>query len=809
MNKKKKTDFYSRINSLEIIDDPNNGPFDAAPIAGKDGSVTFGAELQLKNYHSFFLESDNTCKLSKIATAWSMAMQKMGTGVVWHRQDIFYPSTDTPDIKAKDFLTSAHKRYYLGRPYMKHRSFLFVTCKNTGLGGYVDKEELNDFRDKLYTFFNSVDGSCIEGYQWMKAQDYYNYLVSMVALDFSTDANKKKILLDMDFENGKIGDYYLDTYLINDNSMAANDAEYSLNNKWSQLENEVYCVNSLTYPLAFGVSALHILNNVISIPDRAYIEKKVVDAKKGAAFLKQTQLAEENDAYQAGLDDNLNLGVQHHFSAHCFSVNLEHKDRNRKDFEVAIGNVFGDFVKATYNLGNVWINTLGGGASRLSNDDMYFSYLQEAVKYNNWEGVGSQDTKGMIMEDLNGVPFVVDLTYKPKEEERISNYNGFIVGPSGSGKSFMVSDKIISEYAQGDRIIIIDMMRSYDRVCKMLKGRFISYERMEDLSFNPFCVKENMDYEDWRDFKQFIVNLLFACWKKKDVNPAELTTFRNAVNDFYTLHTKENDLDSVNFSALYDFFDSHRKEYSDYADIGNFLFVTAKYNKGGSHELLLNGKKNLDISDDTFVVFEMEKVLSDDETKDVVIAVVLNFISRMVLTNKQTGGSKFRLYIDEAWNFMKVPKVRDFIGYAYRVFRKFDSAACLIVQNISDLFMTQKSEGDDKPKDDVAEEIVNNSGTKILLQHDVGYIRKHGADIGLNTKEIEMICMMKKPAVFIKQGPVAKVWRPFVPPEWFVLFNTEKSIRDRWNIVLNENKGRMQPAVEQMTAELFDDKNNQ
>lgn len=797
----KKNSFYDKINVLEVVEDEQSKKFGAVAIAGKNGSITIGARIFLQDYHSFFLREEDASDLGRMNQLFASAIQRLGENMVWHKQDIFYPSTGTPHIDADNYMMQAQKRYYIGRPYMQHRSYLFITKMPSGTDMYVDKEGLADFRDKVKTFFNIVNDTCFRSYQLMDADAYMDYLVSMTSLDFA-GSDKKKVLLDMDFERGKIGDYNLDTYLINDNTQAQKSDDYSVNLRWSKLEDQVRCINSYVYPLAFAVNAMHIMNNVIMVPPAAQIAKDFETSRKFKAFLKRYEEAQEDEEFQERLKNNKNIGVQHHFSIHTLTLDADHRERTRKDVESALVDVFGDFVKATYNLGHIWVNTFGAGASRIMKEDTYYTYLSEACKYNNWEGIAAQNEKGMIMEDLNGVPFNVDLTYRPMKEGLIMNYNAVCVGPSGSGKSVTISDMTMSQYSMGERIIIIDMMRSYDRVCAMARGRFISAEKVKDLSLNPFCISDESimgegdeRIENWKTFKQFIVNLLFACWKKESVTPGERTAMANAVDEFYSLHSKLKDLNRINFTSFYEYFrDVVKDKYEKYLDASEFLFVTEQYCTGRRNGHLLNGESNLDISQDRFVVFEMEKILSDEETRDIVIAILLHFIAQTVMSN-QKRKEMFRLYIDEAWNFLKIPKVGSFIGYAYRVFRKFSSGVTIIVQHITDLLRFEQGD---------SEEVVVNSSTKILLPMEAAKVREHGHIVGLNSAQIEMAASLEKPMIFIKQGNVARRWRPVLPPEWYTLFNTEGSLRSTWLEVLHRNNTTIEPAVDEMTQYLLD-----
>lgn len=792
-NSKKKSDFYSALNVLEVLDEN---------IAGKNGSVTLCAELFLKDYHSFHLveqfdEDGNRVLVSEmenIITTWSYAMAKQGTGLVWHKQDVFFPCTDNPEIPGVDYMSKAQKRYYSEHTFLKHRCFLFVTKLKKGISPYVSGEELKDFKDHLKSFFNAVEGSCIDGYKIMSGADYIDYLRSITALDFSK--KEKKILRDMDFVNGKIGDFFLDTYYINDNTQARKVESYCLNNDRDSGDDFIKSVNSYTFPLTFAVDTLHVINNIILVPAQASVIGDVEAAQKAAAFVRKEEVVAENKEYQNGLNDGLQMGVQHHFSVHVLSSDQQQRDLNRKRFEVAMDSVFGDFGKATYNLSSLWLNTIGGGASCLSKDDVYYTYLAIASAYNNWEGMGDQMRKGIVLQDVQGAPLLLDLFDEPKRTGKINNYNSITVGPTGSGKSVTTNYYATSQFISGDKVVVIDMGRSYQKLCQMLGGRFISYEKAEDLSLNPFCINEKMDKEDWQNMKEFLIDLLFTCWGKKfdERSAEEKAAFEEILTDFYDLHREKGDMGSLSFNILYQFIQENSRKYAEHLEVKKFLYVTRKYTTEGDYGTLLNGDNGLDITHDNFVVFEMERIFQNNAIKNIVIAVLLNFITRMLMSARfKRSGKLLRLHIDEAWRFMEEPEVGDFIRYALKTFRKLGAGANIIVQSIGDFFQGSAKQVA------LGETIVDSADTIFhLLQKKKDLTNRYGPKIGLTSKEIALINEMHPHEVFIKQGNKAKVYKVVLPDEWLALFNTDAEWQKYWIKILEAEGMQIKPAVDAM-----------
>ena len=73
------------------------------------------------------------------------------------------------------------------------------------------------------------------------------------------------------------------------------------------------------------------------------------------------------------------------------------------------------------------------------------------------------------------------------------NYNVAIAAKSGSGKSVLTQEYIVSLVGSGGRVWVIDIGRSYEKTCRMLGGEFIEFTPDNVISINPFTFITNFD----------------------------------------------------------------------------------------------------------------------------------------------------------------------------------------------------------------------------------------------------------------------------------------------------------------------------
>jgi conjugation system TraG family ATPase len=118
----------------------------------------------------------------------------------------------------------------------------------------------------------------------------------------------------------------------------------------------------------------------------------------------------------------------------------------------------------------------------------------------------------------------------------ITNRNKFILGPSGSGKSFFTNHMVRQYYEQGSHVLLVDTWNSYLGLCELINrktggqdGVYFTYTEQNPIAFNPFYTDDNLfDIEKRESIKTLILTL----WKRDNEPPtrAEEVALSNAVS---------------------------------------------------------------------------------------------------------------------------------------------------------------------------------------------------------------------------------------------------------------------------------------
>ena len=97
------------------------------------------------------------------------------------------------------------------------------------------------------------------------------------------------------------------------------------------------------------------------------------------------------------------------------------------------------------------------------------------------------DEGGIMLGENNksGFPFIFNIW---KRGNLYQNSNAFIIGKSGSGKSFFLKNLILNEWANGTRVIMLDPEAEYLALTRNLYGNIINVGNAREGRINPFHI---------------------------------------------------------------------------------------------------------------------------------------------------------------------------------------------------------------------------------------------------------------------------------------------------------------------------------
>lgn len=255
-------------------------------------------------------------------------------------------------------------------------------------------------------------------------------------------------------------------------------------------------------------------------------------------------------------------------------------------------------------------------------------------------------------------------------------YNSFVVGMTGSGKSVLLQFVALNYLAGGNRVWIIDIGGSYERLAKLVDGDYIELKMESPLCINPFSSIEN--YAMLEDYLEFLINLFYLMGASKEITKALedekliRAYLEEAIKDSYDRYGVESSVDTV--------VEMLRKHITDQR-VADFVKSLTPYTSMGQYGKFFNGRSDIRF-DKWLTVFENGHVENVPDLRDPVIMLLTFHISKDIYL--QQADYRHLVIIDEAHKFLGNPKIDLFVEQAYRRFRKHGASMILGTQGFED-----------------------------------------------------------------------------------------------------------------------------
>jgi conjugation system TraG family ATPase len=773
-------------------------------ILSKMGDVTVVYEASLPEI--FTLSNEEYEAFHQI---WIKALRILPPNTVFHKQDRFIDSRHEPDFEktGDSFLSRSSERFFNERPYLSHRCLIMLTRKPAGrkevtslMSSLLRKSIvpaetlkpalLQEFLDSCGQFKRILEDSGFISLTRLTGEDIISGKDNAgIIEDYCWLSEKKdeKIIKDISFKEGiSIGGQYCQLYTLSD----AADLPPMCG---SRTNYDRYSTDRTKFSIGFAsvlgqlLPCSHIYNQYIFTgdPQKAIqrLESKRLRLQSLSAYSRENAMARDatNDFLNEAVGEQ-RLPVKAHFNVLAWTHDKEKLKDMRNMVSSALAQMDAVPRQETDGAPQIWWAGIPGNAADFPVNETFDTFAEQASCFLNLETgyKSSLSPVGIRLGDrLTGRPVHVDISDEPVKKGIITNRNKFILGPSGSGKSFFTNHMVRSYYEQGTHVVLVDVGHSYKGLCDMVNGYYFTYDEKNPIRFNPFYIGEGdmLDTEK----KESIKTLLLALWKKDDevFGRSEYVALSNALQLYFELLDKDPSLFPC-FNTFYEFLtrdfvavlEKDKVKEKDF-DINNFLYVLRPYYEGGEFDYLLNATENLDLLKRQLIVFELDNIKDHPILFPVVTLIIMEvFISKM----RKLKGVRKMILIEEAWKAIAKEGMAEYIKYLFKTVRKFFGEAIVVTQEVEDIISSPV----------VKQAIINNSDCKILLdqskyQNKFDQIQEL---LGLTEKEKALVLSVNKandPArrykeVFISLGgTLSRVYRTEVSLEEYLAYTTEET----------------------------------
>lgn len=418
--------------------------------------------------------------------AWLKALRVLPDYTVVHKQDFFIEERyETPnDGSERSFLARSYERHFNERPYLRHTCYLFVTkttperMRQTSASsvlcrGFIVPREMRD-TDAVTRFLEAAeqmerilnDSGLVRVERLTEAEivgtaDDAGLLARYFAL---SDERRPVVNEDIRLDPGtmRIGDKYLSMHTLSDLDVLPQSVATDF--RYERLSTDRSdCRLSFAAPVGLLLSCNHVYNQVIFLDDHDETLKRLEASARNmnslAAYSRSNAINREwiemylNEAHSQGL-----RSVRCHCNVMAWAENEAELKRIRNDVGSQLALMGCTPHHDTVDVPVLFWAAIPGNEADFPAEESFYTFLDQALCLFNEETNyrSSLSPFGIKMSDrLSGIPIHLDISDLPMKRGVITNRNKFILGPSGSGKSYLTNHLVRQYWEQGSHILLV------------------------------------------------------------------------------------------------------------------------------------------------------------------------------------------------------------------------------------------------------------------------------------------------------------------------------------------------------------------
>ena len=406
--------------------------------------------------------------------------------------------------------------------------------------------------------------------------------------------------------------------------------------------------------------------------------------------------------------------------------------------------------------------------------------------------------------------------YYPHSED-FTNGNMVILGIPGSGKSYSINTILANLGAWDYDFFIVDKSKSYEFLCNMQGGQYLTMDLEGKYSVNIFdCADYDKDLIDATSndndinkdgtvtankiaqivgfFKTILFSESASTWQ------LERSLIETAIAKTYSEKMKVNKdgkIDPATIPVLSDFHKVFSKMIESKSDwkkqISEIAEKLNSYIGAGQYAKFVDRQTNIDLTS-SFIVFDTSGLPEDVDLQSLSVYIISTFLTKKFKANKKRGRKQL-LMVDETWTLARFEAGVTFLLNLSKRSRHMGLVCAFATQQMSDFFANPD-----------AAQLFKNVENFILFKQSDADLANLQKNLDLNDQEKSLISSLDQVKgeysdAFVKMGKlgsnIVKI-RPNPPLNWIATTNkTDAPIKAR---VLKEENYNYEKAIERLVA---------
>lgn len=764
-------------------------------ILSKRGDICMGWEVLLPPAFRC-----NEEKYDSLIASLGGAIALLPDYTIIHKQDVFMRKRYSSE-RVSGFLEKAYEEHFDGREYLDHRCFLwlsFSSKKNVRGGssgllglaaaGLPSASQIGRMVTAAEQFGAMLSGNSLLSLRRLTEDDIFGGERPGILQDYLnfTDGGADVLSdIQVSLDKIRIGEKEIVCHLLADLDQLPGEVASCKRNRDLSTENSAVMLSYLN-DIGQSLDCEHVVN--------WFCVKEPLKDIHGSLDSKRRQMQSmsarnaENRKYAEEINEYLETAAVQQMSTVRCHLNVFSTDDNLTT--TAISKLGVTPVRDTANAPAQFWTSIPGNESGLAFSEYMTMEMQSSLCLNLYDGFDTGIADGVLkMSDrIRLVPQRFDIQEKALDHGLIENYNVFLLGPSGSGKSFFMNKYLRSCYVAGQHCFLIDVGDSYRALCHIIKeesggkdGTYYTFEKGKPISFNPFRNVKRFSQAD-SEAMNFLFMLMVTLWKngKVEISSSAEKYVRESISAFLRQWDGVSDpIFNDYFEFVRDIFGGLLKQEEagkEYFDLKDYLISLEQFYKGGPYDYLLNSSESVNILEDRFVVFEIDHIKGDPVIYPITTLVIMD-----AFMEKMTSNSDFKVMcIEEAWKAIMGTQMATYMLELWKTARKHRTSAMVVTQELKDITSSPI----------IKDSIVENSGVKILLDQ-TKYVNRFdvlASELSLSEDDKAMVLSLNRLKIpgasgreeFFNLGNKKSfVMRLDVSPEERIAFSSQKRDKEK------------------------------
>ncbi|MGH7491287.1 MAG: ATP-binding protein [bacterium] len=393
--------------------------------------------------------------------------------------------------------------------------------------------------------------------------------------------------------------------------------------------------------------------------------------------------------------------------------------------------------------------------------------------------------RGMVMKNRNGEPVLFDYF-----DQNLNSWNSIIVGPTGTGKSYLMQSMLLQFLEQGVKVFGLDvggvgeLGGSYKKMIKLLKGRYIELNIDRPIPLNPFALvkpseSSELDTKKTLFLRAFIEKLLLER-EQKSISKVEQGFISKTLQ-----HYLEHYRGPRNLQTFVDFF-AKQTDPDGYVDVKLMARKMYMYTHG-EYSRFLCADEMIDIRED-LVCFDLKGLETHPDLQGIIAIVITGLL--WDLMERNLAFNKV-IFADELW---KVLDDNSTIGHLvvelFRTSRKMGAGIFAISQSIEDI-----------DKVSYSTPIKDNALNHFILGHKPKQLEGLVRAFGYTERELAIISSLQRGEFFLDRDGKMTVLRADMSTYDHYLFTTDRQENNLLEEKLSKHSGDLIKAIKEIAVE--------